>query len=227
MGGDMTATAELLTDLQALGVILAAEGDRLRFHPKDKVTPELLAQLRTCKGELMAMFGTGYGNETDLATAETYTAQFFDGHGRRRKAPTKCQDKAEALRYANHLENQARKRRTGEIDVKAERYGKEGRRPLSEHLAEFHEYLSAKQNCPKYVRMTYRRVAKLLDSCKAQHIADMTDAAVMAAIGAMKADGMSLQTCNHYIRGVKQFSRWLKLQKRTPDDALAGQIRTR
>ena len=26
----------------------------------------------------------------------------------------------------------------------------------------------------------------------------------------------------HYIRGIKQFSRWLKLQKRTPDDALAA-----
>jgi hypothetical protein len=37
-------------------------------------------------------------------------------------------------------------------------------------------------------------VAKLVDDCKAEHIADLTDAAVMAAIGAMKAGGASLQT---------------------------------
>jgi len=157
-----------------------------------------------------------------IQLAECYTAQYFDENGSRRKAPTRCHDKAEALRYANHLENQARKRRTGEIDVKAERYGKEGRRPLTEHLADFRQYLADKQNCAKYVGMTCTRVAKLLNDCNAQHIPDMTDAAVMAAIGTLKASGASLQTCNHYIRNVKQFARWLKLQKRTPDDALAS-----
>jgi integrase len=38
----------------------------------------------------------------------------------------------------------------------------------------------------------------------------------------MKANATSLQTCSHDIRGIKQFSRWLKLQKRTPDDPLAA-----
>ncbi len=157
-----------------------------------------------------------------IQLAECYTAQYFNENGKRRKAPTGCQDKQEALRYANHLENQARKRRTGEIDAKAERYGKESRRPLPEHLADFRQYLRDKQNTAKHVELICSRVAKLVDDCKAQDIGDLTDAAVMAAIGAMKAGGASLQTCNHYIRGIKQFSRWMKLQKRTPDDALAG-----
>jgi len=70
----MTTTAELLTDLQALGVILAADGDRLRFHPRDKVTPGLLARMRDAKGDLLAMLQGGYsgnGYETHTTTAET------------------------------------------------------------------------------------------------------------------------------------------------------------
>jgi hypothetical protein len=51
----MTTPAQLLTDLKALGVTLQPHGDALRFRPRDKVTPELLAGLRAHKGELLAM----------------------------------------------------------------------------------------------------------------------------------------------------------------------------
>ena len=57
----MNATARLLTELETLGVVLAADGDRLRFHPRGKVTPDLLAQLRDCKAELLSMLQPGYG----------------------------------------------------------------------------------------------------------------------------------------------------------------------
>jgi hypothetical protein len=82
-----------------------------------------------------------------IQLATCYTAQYFDENGKRRKAPTECQDKAEALRYANHLENQARKRRTGECDMKAERYGKEARRPLSDHVADFKPMVNRPKFC--------------------------------------------------------------------------------
>jgi len=154
--------------------------------------------------------------------AEFYTVQYFDENGKRPKVGTRMADKDEAQKFANFLEAEAQKRRTGQSDAKAERYAKEARRPLSEHLADFRQYLQDKQNTPKYVELICARVGKLIDDCKAQHIADLTDAAVMAAIGAMKAGGASLQTCNHYIRGIKQFSRWLRLQKRNPDDSLAA-----
>ena len=51
----MTPAAQLMTDLQALGVTLAANGDRLRFYPRDAVTGDLLTRLRTCKAELLTM----------------------------------------------------------------------------------------------------------------------------------------------------------------------------
>ena len=51
----MTTAAELPNELQALGVALAADGDRLRFSPRSAVTGELLARLRDAKPELLAM----------------------------------------------------------------------------------------------------------------------------------------------------------------------------
>ncbi len=157
--------------------------------------------------------------------ATCYTAQYFDETGKRRKAPTGCQDKAEALRYANHLENQARKRRTGEIDVKAERYGKEARRPLLEHVADFKQYLADKGNTAQHVSQTTRQIQAIIDQTNAEHVADLDGATVMRAIGTLrerKDNPASLRTCNSYMRSVKTFTRWLRVEKRTAEDALAG-----
>lgn len=57
----MTAMVQLLTDLQAIGVTLVADGDRLRFHPRAAVTGELLVRLRDCKEALLAVLQPGYG----------------------------------------------------------------------------------------------------------------------------------------------------------------------
>ncbi len=160
-----------------------------------------------------------------IVLAECYTAQYFNENGKRRKAPTGCQDKAEALRFANHLENQARKRRTGEIDGKAERYGKEARRPLSEHLADFRQYLADKGNTEQHVGQTARQIQVIIDAAHAEHIGDLDGAAVMRAIGTLRERAespASLRTCNSHLRSVKSFTRWLWKERRAADDALAG-----
>ncbi|HPM84641.1 MAG TPA: hypothetical protein PLF81_28245, partial [Candidatus Anammoximicrobium sp.] len=86
-------------------------------------------------------------------------------------------DYATAERIAARLETEVIRRQNGEIDAKAERYAKEVRRPLSEHLADFRQYLQDKQNTPKHVDLICSRVGKLVDDCKAEHIGDLTDAA--------------------------------------------------
>jgi len=67
----MTVQA-LLSDLQALGVTLETHGDRLRFHPRDAVCPDLLARLRDQKAELLAILATPtapVATDPDLTTA--------------------------------------------------------------------------------------------------------------------------------------------------------------
>jgi hypothetical protein len=46
--------ADLLAKLDALGIQLEADGDRLRFRPREKVTADLAAQMKAHKAELPA-----------------------------------------------------------------------------------------------------------------------------------------------------------------------------
>ena len=159
-----------------------------------------------------------------IQLAECYTVQYFDEHGKRRKAPTGCQDKAEALRYANHLENEARKRRTGEIDPTAERFAKEARRPLAEHVADFRQFLPDKGNTPKHVRMTCRHVQVDTGHVnEAKTVSDLTGPAVMRAVGAVaKRAGQpaDLQRLLDFGQGVSRGG--CGNTSGPPDDALCG-----
>lgn len=49
--------ADLLAELDALGVQLKADANGLRFRPRDKVGPELLDRLRVHKADLLATLG--------------------------------------------------------------------------------------------------------------------------------------------------------------------------
>lgn len=83
----------------------------------------------------------------------SYLIAYADADGNRQIVNSKTPDRATAERHAARLEADALRRRNGEIDPKQERYAKEARRPLSEHLADFRQYLADKQNSPKYVEL--------------------------------------------------------------------------
>jgi site-specific recombinase XerD len=155
-----------------------------------------------------------------LVEARHYTIAYFDADGIRRTKNSKTPDLQTAERIAGRIEDKVAQQLGGLIDGKAERYARESRRPIAEHLAEFKQNLRDKGGTAKHVDLLVSRLERLLNDAKIQHIGDMTDAAVMGAIGELKDEGLSLQTCTHYIRAAKQFSKWLQTQKRTPDDPL-------
>ncbi len=51
------SAAELILDLNRLGIRLEADGERLRFFPQSAVTPEIATRLRSHKAELLAILG--------------------------------------------------------------------------------------------------------------------------------------------------------------------------
>ena len=157
-----------------------------------------------------------------IRTADTYTVQYFDEHGRRRKAPTGCADKASAQMVADGIERDVALRRRGHIDPAQERLTEAARRPLAEHLAEFRGDLAARGNTAKHVRMTNNHIVFLAAATNAGSIRDLTGPTIQRAIGDLRTDGRSLRTCNAYLRSVKSFTRWLWRDKRLPDDPLAG-----
>lgn len=49
------SAADLLAELDALGIQLEAEGEHLRFRPREMVMPDLASRMKTHKAELAAL----------------------------------------------------------------------------------------------------------------------------------------------------------------------------
>jgi len=150
----------------------------------------------------------------------------------RRKTVTGCKDRAATEALARKLEADAMLRREGVIDTKVDQYAKAEAKPLmvkdaegnvtGGHLAQFYASLLAKGTTKKHAQLVRTRAATIIDLCKAVRLSGLAPSAVQAAIGSLRDDeGLSLQTCNHYLRAIKQFSRWLWRDGRAREDALA------
>ena len=150
-----------------------------------------------------------------------YYISYTDHDGKRKTRGSRTTDKATAERIANKLEADAALRRDGVIDASDDRYAAEARRPLTAHLADFKMALIGKGNTPQHCHETHTQAQKIISKCGAEFVCDLTASAVQLAIKSLCDEGKSLKTCNHYLRAIKSFSRWLNRDKRTRDDALA------
>ena len=150
-----------------------------------------------------------------------YYISWFDHNGKRRSKSARTTDKATAWRIVAKLEADVALRVGGIIDAHDDRYAHEARRPLAEHLAEFRESLIGKDDTARHCKETYSQAQRVIERCAAESISDLTASSVQAAIKSLREEGRGLQTCNHYLRAIKGFSRWLQQDRRTRDDALA------
>ena len=66
-----------------------------------------------------------------------------------------------------------------------------------------------------------RRTKHVLSKCKFAMIGDLSASAVLNCLSALREEGASAQTSNHYLRAIKQFARWLVLDRRTPENPLS------
>ena len=112
-------------------------------------------------------------------------------------------------------------RRSGIIDTKADRYAEMNRKPLAAHIEDWKQSLVAKGNTKDHVSLVRARAETLVTMVKAERISDLMASAVQEVIGELHKTGTSLQTCQHYLRAIKQFSRWLHRDGRSREDALA------
>jgi integrase/recombinase XerD len=94
------------------------------------------------------------------------------------------------------------------------------RRPLADHLADFDAVLGAKW-CAKHVQGVVGRARRVIDGCGFQRIGDIQASRVEMFLGEMTEQGYSVQTCNHHLRAIKQFCRWLVKDRRTGDNRIA------
>ena len=96
------------------------------------------------------------------------------------------------------------------------------------HLADFLRDAEARGVSPEQHKLLAQRIRDVLTRCGAKWLRDLSAARVQSAIAALTTPtkahprGLSKQSLCHYVRAVKQFSRWLQRERRTAEDTLIG-----
>ena len=150
-----------------------------------------------------------------------WVAQWHDHSGKRMFRSTGTTDRAAAERILTKYVADAALRREGVIDPRADAFAVEERRPLADHIAEWESHLHSKGVTAKQVGHVKKRVEAIVSKLVATRISELTPSGVQGAIGELHVAGKGLQTCQHYLRAIKQFSRWLERDGRVRHDALA------
>jgi integrase len=138
-----------------------------------------------------------------------------------RKTVQGCRDYEATKALARKLEADAMLRREGVVDERAEQWAAAEVEPLSGHVADFAAALRDKGSTDKHVETTEHHVRRIVKLAGAERISDLAPSRVQAALAALRGDGLSLATCNHAMRAIKGFSRWLWRDARAREDALA------
>ncbi len=94
-------------------------------------------------------------------------------------------------------------------------------KPLAEHLQDWRQALSHRNNSKKHVRISYNRVRALLDGCRFRSQADVQSSRVEAWLAQERRAGrLSITTSNYYLRDAKSFFRWLIEDNRAAQNPL-------
>src|SRR5262249_28600892 len=102
-----------------------------------------------------------------------------------------------------------------------DRFDEHRKRPILEHLADFEHHLKSKGVSSEQVKLVAFRSHQIIEGSKTAFIGDLSASRVQAFLKHLREEGRSIQTSNHYLRAIKQFSRWLVKDRRAADDPLA------
>ena len=157
---------------------------------------------------------------------KTWYVRYRDAYGKQ----VECKagpDKGVAKTIANRLESQVRAIKTGVADPREARWAEAERKPLADHVHDWHAYLTSKGSVPKHCDQSRDRVLRLIQSAKIVRISGLTIGSVQTALadvshikGRRRNVELSESSIAHHARAVKAFSRWLWRDGRVRDDAL-------
>jgi integrase len=126
-------------------------------------------------------------------------------------------DKHAALAMLNARVRTAERIAAGILDEHEEHR----KRPIEHHLADFEKHLKARGISAEHVRLVTSRARRVVESANAGFTGDLTAFNVEVFLGKLREGGKSIQTSNHYLRAIKQFTRWLVKNRRAADDPLS------
>jgi len=136
-----------------------------------------------------------------------------------RKRVKGFRDKAATTQLAADLERKAELARRGIID----RYAEDRKKPLKQHLEDFHQSLLAKGNTVGHAKQTSSRAGQIISQCRFAMWTDISASKVQRCLADLrdKEDGLSAGTSNAYLQAIKQFCRWMVQDGRAAESPLA------
>lgn len=149
------------------------------------------------------------------AKSKKWWGQYRDADRRLRRVPLTV-DKLAAQAMLSKIVRDIERAKAGLIDpTDAQR-----KRPLEHHMAEFKRYLENRAVTTKQVQISTMQIEKIVTAKKWKFIGDISASGALDYLGDLRTNGRSAQTYNHYLKSIKQFTRWLVRDHRTPMDPL-------
>ena len=95
------------------------------------------------------------------------------------------------------------------------------KKTIREHLQDFEYHLKGKNNHPRYIAETVRKINRCIERCEWRKVNQITALDVERFLAELRErDGLSIRTSNHYLRILKQFARWLVRNQRLVSNPL-------
>jgi integrase len=148
--------------------------------------------------------------------SKKWWGRFKDHLGIERRVPLAL-DKTAAQTMLTNLVKKAERQAAGIVD----RFDDHRRRPIAHHLVDFEKHLKSKGACSAHFSLVVMRARRVAEGTKAVRIGDLSASKVQTFLAELRASGKSVQTSNHYLRAIKQFTRWLLFDHRASDNPLA------
>jgi len=115
-------------------------------------------------------------------------------------------DKKIAQQKLNELVQQVEREKSGladDIEV-------EMKKPITVHLERYKQHLIAKNDTERHIKEVMRRIKRVLSDRQIKTAMQLKAVEVEAFINDLRTNqNMSLETCNHYMRSMKSFARWM------------------
>jgi len=152
--------------------------------------------------------------------SKKWWGRYRDAQGAERRVPLST-DKMAAQTMLNEVVRTVEREKVGLVDPT----DGQRKRPLKTHMEEFEDFLKNKGVTPKQVKEATAQICKIVVHCKWKLIGDILASDVLDFLGKLRTDGKSAQTYNHYLKAMKQFTRWLVRDRRIMIDPLAHLVR--
>lgn len=136
--------------------------------------------------------------------------------GRRVRCSLRTSDRAAAEILLGELQRKQARASAGLVDPHEDHK----KRPLTEHVNDWCEALKDRGATATYVALSLKRVMAVICGIAATKWDQLDPNRVLGYLAGRRAEGLSVESSNHYLRRIKQFARWMHRTRRAPDNPL-------